>query len=296
MIDNICKFLAESFSRDFASWILGEAITLTKIEPSELSVEPIRADSVIFLESTEIILHIEFQTDPNKNIPFRMTDYRLRQYRKFPNKQVYQVVIYLTPSQSSLVHETTFNIGKLSHEFNVIRLWEQPTEIFQQYQGLLPFAALSQTNNPEATLRQVAKQIEEITDKQVQSNVAASTAIISGIALDKEIIQRLLRSDIMKESVIYQEILLEGMAKGLAKGIAKGKAQGLAEGIAEGIAEGEVKASKKIAQNMLRSNISLELVAQFTGLNLKQLAKLQKLIDQKSKMPKSSKSQRSPKA
>jgi predicted transposase/invertase (TIGR01784 family) len=225
-----------------------------------------------------------------------MTDYRLRQYRKFPNKQVYQVVIYLTPSQSSLVHETTFNIGKLSHEFNVIRLWEQPTEIFQQYQGLLPFAALSQTNNPEATLRQVAKQIEEITDKQVQSNVAASTAIISGIALDKEIIQRLLRSDIMKESVIYQEILLEGMAKGLAKGIAKGKAQGLAEGIAEGIAEGEVKASKKIAQNMLRSNISLELVAQFTGLNLKQLAKLQKLIDQKSKMPKSSKSQRSPKA
>jgi predicted transposase/invertase (TIGR01784 family) len=192
MIDNICKFLAESFSKDFASWILGEAITLTKIEPSELSVEPIRADSVIFLESTELILHIEFQTDPNKNIPFRMTDYRLRQYRKFPNKQVYQVVIYLTPSQSPLVHETTFNIGKLNHEFNVIRLWEQPTEIFQQYQGLLPFAALSQTKNPEETLRQVAKQIEQITDKQVQSNVAASTAIISGIALNQEIIQRLL--------------------------------------------------------------------------------------------------------
>jgi len=284
MIDNICKFLAESFSRDFASWILGEAITLTKIEPSELSVEPIRADSVIFLESTEIILHIEFQTDPNKNIPFRMTDYRLRQYRKFPNKQVYQVVIYLTPSQSPLVHQTTFNIGKLNHEFNVIRLWEQPTEIFQQYQGLLPFAALSQTNDPEETLRQVAKQIEEITDKQVQSNVAASTAIISGIALNKEIIQRLLRSDIMKESVIYQEILREG------------RAEGKAEGKAEGLAEGEAKASNKIAQNMLRSNISLDLVAQFTGLNLKQVEKLQKLTAQKRKMPKSSKSKRSPKS
>jgi len=285
MIDNICKFLAESFSRDFASWILGEAITLTKIEPSELSVEPIRADSVIFLESTDLILHIEFQTDPNKNIPFRMTDYRLRQYRKFPNKQVYQVVIYLTPSQSPLVHQTTFNIGKLNHEFNVIRLWEQPTEIFQQYQGLLPFAALSQTNDPEETLRQVAKQIEQITDKQVQSNVAASTAIISGIALNQEIIQRLLRSDIMKESVIYQEILLEGMAEGKAKGRAEGKAEGLAEGLA--------KASNKIAQNMLRSNISLDLVAQFTGLNLKQVEKLQKLTAQKRKMPKSSKSKRS---
>jgi len=64
MIDNICKFLAENFSADFASWLLGESITLTKLEPSELSVEPIRADSVIFLESVEIILHLEFQTQP----------------------------------------------------------------------------------------------------------------------------------------------------------------------------------------------------------------------------------------
>jgi len=281
MIDNICKFLAESFSRDFASWILGAPITLTKIEPSELSVEPIRADSVTFLESAEIILHIEFQTDPNKNIPFRMADYRLRFYRKFPDKQVYQVVIYLTPSQSPLVHETTFNIGKLNHEFNVIRLWEQPTEIFQQYQGLLPFAALSQTQNPEETLRQVAKQIEQITDKQVQSNVAASTAIISGIALNQEIIQRLLRSDIMKESVIYQEILREGKAEGIVEGIAKGEAKGKSE------------ERNLIALNMLRSNIAEDLVAKFTGLTLKQVQKLQKLSTKKTQPPKSSKTKRS---
>lgn len=173
MIDNICKFLAESFSSDFASWILGEAIALTKIEPSELSVEPIRADSVIFLESTAIVLHIEFQTEPNKNIPFRMTDYQLRLYRKFPEKQIHQVVIYLSPSQSRLVYENTFNIGRLNHEFNIIRLWEQPTEIFQRYQGLLPFAVLTNNQDPEETLRQVARQIENIEDKQVQSNVAA---------------------------------------------------------------------------------------------------------------------------
>ncbi|MCA6526446.1 MAG: Rpn family recombination-promoting nuclease/putative transposase [Pseudanabaena sp. M085S1SP2A07QC] len=280
MIDNICKFLAESFSANFASWLLGEAITLTKIEPSELSVEPIRADSVIFLESTEIILHIEFQTEPNKNIPFRMADYRLRLYRKFPDKHIHQVVIYLTPSQSSLVYETKFSIGALNHAFNVIRLWEQPTGIFQQYQGLLPFAALSQTRNPENTLRQVAKQIENIADKQVQSNVAASTAIISGIALNKEIIQRLLRSEIMKESVIYQEILLEGKAEGIAEGEAKGKTQ----------------ERNQIALNMLRSNIALDLVAQLTGLTLKQVQKLQKISLKQSQPPKVSKPKRSPKS
>ena len=74
------------------------------------------------LESAEIILHIEFQTEPNQNIPFRMTDYRLRLYRKFPERKVHQVVIYLSHSRSHLVHETTFNLEELIHNFNVIRL------------------------------------------------------------------------------------------------------------------------------------------------------------------------------
>ena len=282
MIDNVCKFLAESYSTDFASWLLGKPITLTRIEQSELSAEPIRADSVIFLESAEIILHIEFQTEPNKNIPFRMTDYRLRLYRKFPERKVHQVVIYLSPSQSHLVHETIFDLGELTHNFNVIRLWEQPTEIFQQYQGLLPFATLSQTTAPEETLRQVARQIEQITDKQLQSNVAASTAIISGIALSKEIIKRLLRSDIMKESVIYQEILHEGLAEGEARGLAKG----LVEGEAKGLAKGKTEERNQIALNMLRSNIAPEVVAQITGLTAKQVQKLQKLSTKKSQTPK----------
>jgi predicted transposase YdaD len=105
--------------------------------------------------------------------------------------------------------------------------------------------------------------------------------MISGIALNKEIIQRLLRSEIMKESVIYQEILLEGKAKGLAEGEAKGLAKGEAKGLA--------KASNQIALNMLRSKIGIDLVAQFTGLTLKQVQKLQKNSVKQSQTPKGSK-------
>ena len=47
MFDNICKFLAETFSTDFACWLLGEAIALSELSPSELSLEPIRADALI---------------------------------------------------------------------------------------------------------------------------------------------------------------------------------------------------------------------------------------------------------
>jgi predicted transposase YdaD len=60
MYDNTCKFLAEHFSVDFASWLLGETVTLTEIQPPELSLDPIRADAMILLQSEDSILHLEF--------------------------------------------------------------------------------------------------------------------------------------------------------------------------------------------------------------------------------------------
>ncbi len=80
MYDDTCRFLAEHFSADFASWLLG-SIALTEIKSSELSLEPIRADALILLQCDESVLHLEFQTRPDSEIPFRMVDYRSRVYR-----------------------------------------------------------------------------------------------------------------------------------------------------------------------------------------------------------------------
>lgn len=103
MYDDTCRFLAENFSADFASWLLGESITLTELKPSELSLEPIRADALILLQSDDSVLHIEFQTRPKQDIPFRMLDYRVRVYRRYPDKRMRQVVVYLQPSGSDRV-------------------------------------------------------------------------------------------------------------------------------------------------------------------------------------------------
>ena len=75
----------------------------------------------------------------------------------------------------------------------------------------------------------------------------------------------------MKESVIYQEILLKGKT------------------------EGKVEEKNQIALNMLRSNISTDLVAQFTGLTLKQIEKLQKLLVKTPRAKKTTRTTRSPK-
>lgn len=214
MFDNVSKFLIEQYSPDFASWLIGEPITLTELSPSELSLEPIRADALILLQAADVVLHCEFQTDPDSTMPFRMADYALRVFRRFPQKRLVQVVIYLRPTDSERVQQTTFIANRLRHEFEVVRLWEQPTEIFFQRPGLLPYAVLSRAKGSFAVaaddrasiLRQVAEAIDALSDRQQQSNLAAASGILAGLVLDKSLIRRVLRRELMQESVIYQEL------------------------------------------------------------------------------------------
>ena len=139
-----------------------------------------------------------------------MADYRLRSYRRFPNKRMVQFVVYLRKSNSPLVYQTCFRLSDTLHRFRVIRLWEQPHAPFLQSPGLLPFAALTETENRPELLQKVSQKIDAITDRRQQSDVAAAAGILAGLVLKKELIHRILRQDVMRESVIYQEIKSEG--------------------------------------------------------------------------------------
>ncbi|MBE9196113.1 Rpn family recombination-promoting nuclease/putative transposase, partial [Synechocystis sp. LEGE 06083] len=164
MFDNLCKFLAESFSEDYAEWLLGRPIQLTKLSPTELSLEPIRADSLILEQSEDLVLHLEFQTEPDPTMGFRMLDYRVRVYRRFPQKTMHQFVIYLKPSSNDLVYQDSFQVGETVHRYQAIRLWEQSSEAFLQSPGLLPLAVLTQTSDPALKLREVATALDQIED------------------------------------------------------------------------------------------------------------------------------------
>lgn len=252
MYDDTCRFLVEHFSTDFASWLLGKSVTLTEIQPSELSLDPIRADAMIFLESDESILHIEFQTLPKENIPFRMLDYRVRGHRRYKEKTMKQVVIYLKQTTSALAYQTSYSLERTHHEFDVIRLWEQPTSLFWQYPGLIPFAVLGQSADAEETLRQVAQRVDRIADPTTQANLMAASAILAGLKLENEVVYRILRRDIMQESTIYRSIQREAQ---------------------------EEKA-RAIALNLLRGCVNIDLIASSTGLSLAEVQQLQQQLNQ----------------
>jgi predicted transposase YdaD len=68
-------------------------------------------------------------------------------------------------------------------------------------------APLTQTNAPQPLLSQVAQKIATISNKGERQNTAGYTEILAGLRFDKNLIRSLLSEDMMKESVIYQDIL-----------------------------------------------------------------------------------------
>jgi predicted transposase/invertase (TIGR01784 family) len=97
MFDTISKFLTETFPEDYATWLLGRPVPLTQLSPTELSLEPIRADSLILEQSEDLVLHLEFQTKPDENMGFRMLDYATRVYRRLVESR-----LGISPSPSQL--------------------------------------------------------------------------------------------------------------------------------------------------------------------------------------------------
>ncbi|MTJ29249.1 DUF4351 domain-containing protein [Aphanizomenon sp. UHCC 0183] len=212
--DNVCKILAEKYPLDFANWLLPETVEKIKVLKTELSIEPIRADSVILLQTKNRILHLEFQTRTKSEtpIPLRMLDYFVRLVRQY-HLPVTQVVIFLQETTNEIAFTEAYIDEMTNHRHRVIRMWEQDSALFLNNPALLPLAPLTKTNSAPELLSQVATEIAKITDVPARQNTAAYTEILAGLRFEKDLIRQLLSEDIMQESVIYQDILQKGEQK-----------------------------------------------------------------------------------
>ena len=151
--DNICKVLAEKYPREFVNWLLGQKQTKVKVLKAELSLEPIRADSVTFLQTAQRILHIEFQTRTISNppLPFRMLDYSVRLIRQY-HVPVTQVVIFLQETNNEIAYTQAYVNETTTHRYRALRMWEQDSAMFLDNPALLPLAPLTRTNSPQGLL------------------------------------------------------------------------------------------------------------------------------------------------
>jgi predicted transposase/invertase (TIGR01784 family) len=225
--DNLCKLLSEKYPDCFLNWLLGETPASVTVLKTELSIEPIRADSVTLLQTDQRIVHLEFQTriESNPPLPLRMLDYWVRLHRLYRLPVTQIVVLLLPPSDPSDI-ETTFSVESTRHEYQVLRLWEQDPEVFLNDPALLPFASLAAASDPVLLLQQVAQQVSRIESTQQRQEVCGYAELLAGLKFNKQLIRQVFAEGFMRESVIYQEIFQEGVQEGVQKGRQEGRQEG----------------------------------------------------------------------
>jgi len=276
MRDNLCKYLAEQYPTAFTQWLLKDSSPQVSILKTELSLEPIRADFVTFVQTQDRILHLEFQVEPQTEppLPLRMLDYWVRLHRKYAC-EIVQVLILLR--RTTIDVPTAFETETTLHRYRVIKLWEEDPQQFFSHPALLPFAVLAQTCNSEELLRAVAERVNQIEPESERRELSTVVQLMAGLQYKEELIESIFREGMMRESVMYQKILREGEQQGLKRGLQ----QGLKRGRQEGERIGEQRGRQEEAFSLILRQLHRRLghlpdavVAQIRDLSLEQLETL----------------------
>jgi predicted transposase YdaD len=273
--DNLCKRLAEEYPAPFALWLFG-ANGKVKVEKTEMSREPIRADSVIFSSDEQETLHIEFQTSMKSDlpVPLRMLDYYIGLKRKNPDRRVRQSLVVLKPTDEPIPDRYTDE--RTTHSYDVVRLWEvDPAELLR-HEGLLPLATLARAQSGEKLLSEVAERIRRIASRERRREALNWSRVLAGLRYDKGLIIRILKeSDMLEESVIYQDIFQKGERRGEQRGEQRG------------LQEGAMQEARKVALRQLEirfGNLSVSARRRIERLDLEQLEGLcEDLLDFKTR-------------
>ena len=220
--DNLCKRLAEQYPAQVAQWLFG--VNQVALEKTELQRTPIHADAVVFSHNRSETLHAEFQTTLKSKppVPLRMLDYYVGLKRQHPRRRIRQVLVVLKPTDQPVPDR--YEADDTLHRYRVIKLWEVDPQELLKHEGLLPLATLCHAESGEQLLAKVATRIKRIKSPQLRRETLNASRMLAGLRYDADLIRRILQTgDIMKESVIYQEIFQEGKQLGFTEGQQEGK-------------------------------------------------------------------------
>jgi predicted transposase YdaD len=113
-------------------------------------------------------------------------------------------------------------VGTTYHQYSVLKLWEQDPNPLLNDLALLPLAPLAAAVDPDGLLKQVAQRLSTIEAPQ-RKELSACIELMAGLRFKKTLIRQLFREDLMRESVIYQDILEQGLQRGLEQGLQQGE-------------------------------------------------------------------------
>jgi predicted transposase YdaD len=227
--DATLKDLVQTYPRD---WLVG--LNLPAAEPVEVvtpDLSTVTAFTDIVLKVGDTLLHLDFQTGPDPELPRRILLYNGLLHHRY-GVPVHSLVVLLRPKadRSDLTDRLTYEAwpgrGGMDFRFEVVRVWQHPMEAFLTGPlGTLPLAPLGQV--PEGTsldqalpgtINRLVERIEREVPRQETPDLLTAAFVLTGMRVARDRLLQLFQGvQAMHESSAYEIILDEGQAKGMQR-------------------------------------------------------------------------------
>jgi len=213
--DSAIKCISPELSADIATLVLGRKPDLKQISESLPSGERLVDFLAKMTGDEESILHVEFQTKYDSNMPVRMLAYHARIVERY-GLPVYPVVVYLTQTDRPI--ETTYSShvgGKHIFTFNydVIKVWELKSKaVFKdELAGLYALTPLM----PDADLSECReKLIWAVEHNLISASSYMCMATFARLKYSKEVVKNMIEDKLLKQSPFYEDMMEEGRGEG----------------------------------------------------------------------------------
>ncbi|MCX7734212.1 MAG: Rpn family recombination-promoting nuclease/putative transposase [bacterium] len=228
--------------------------------PLEMQLGKLVADFLAIVklkDGTEFILHIEFQTKNDPDMPKRMLGYFYVVISRY-NLPIRQIVIYLGKEELKMGNriEMRSEGTSISYEYEIIDLKEVEAEKFLESDApdVYLLGILGKAQNISEVIRKIITRLRESFEKREISNHDLLEYINRlGVFAELRDIREDLKKEVQKAVIdiditktwLYQEGKQKGLEEGIQKGIQKGRKEGIQKGRKEGIREGIRKGIKQ---------------------------------------------------
>src|SRR5579884_1128323 len=189
--DRRMKLLFNAAPQDFVDWLLNGA-TFVHFVSVELDGGQLYTDILIELNMSgkKVLLHAEFQRRRDSRMRERLWEYNVRATLKY-DCPVWSCVIYL--KKDSVVKESflTWQLpnGRRIHrfDFEVIKLWEIPTQVLKQkgLKGLLPLLPLTKGGTRREVVEEIITELAPA-GEEPEGELLTLAYGFASLAFDKE--------------------------------------------------------------------------------------------------------------
>ena len=291
---------------------LYNALHGTNLDAKTTDVQPVMLERVLYMKyyndvamliDGKIVILIEHQSTINQNMPFRFLEYIARIYEKITTKdeKFGRKLVKLPVPEFYVFYNgkddyPTESVMKLSDAFMQL---DSDSELKNQFENAnypleISVKVININVDKENSILKRCEALKEYSEfiEQVRSNIENNVPEPLTNAIKEAIKKGFLSDYLNRKSTEVQNMLLaeydyntdiavqrkeafdDGISIGRNEGIAIGEERGISIGLSQGITQGAHQKAVETAKSMILRNISIDIVAECTGLSPEEIEKL----------------------